>query len=303
MKNRIPAATLVAMAAVSTAFVSAARAELVVGLTTANGIVTFDSATPGAVTSLGPVNGLGVGEVLKGIDLRPAIGQIFAVGSSNRIYALDFSSGVTAIPVSAVAFTPGLSGDEYGIDFNPTVDRIRLVNAAGFNGRLNPVNGTAVAGTVGPGTDNALMYPSGGTVRAVGVAYTNSLAGVAAGTTRQYIIDSSLGILGETGSMAGGNASFNGGMVTPVGALGFATTDLVGFDIFGPTGNAFASLTDPLSNITSLYSINLGTGAATSLGVVGTGLTLRDITVVPAPGAAAMGASILAFGLRRRRVS
>ncbi len=303
MKNRISAATLAAMAVVSTVFVASARAEQVVGLTTDNRIVTFNSTNPGLISDLGFVSGLASGETLKGIDLRPAVGQVFAVGSSNRIYSLNFSAGVVATAVSGVSFTPGLSLDEYGIDFNPTVDRIRLVNAAGFNGRLNPVTGGAVAGTVGPGTDNALTYATGGTPRAVGTAYTNSLAGVAAGTTRQFIIDSGLGILGEVGSMAGGNGSFNGGVVNPVGSLGFATSDLVGFDIFGPTGNAFVSLTDPISNISSLYSLSLASGGATPLGVVGNGLTLRDITIVPAPGAAAMGGLILAFGIRRRRAA
>lgn len=301
MKNRISAASLAAMAVVSAVFVTSARAEMVVGLTTDNRIVTFNSSNPGMVTDLGLVSGLGAGETLKGIDLRPAVGQVFAIGSSNRIYSLNFSSGVVATPVGASGFSPGLSMDEYGMDFNPTVDRIRLVNAAGFNGRLNPVTGGAVAGTVGPGTDNALTYATGGTPRAVGTAYTNSLAGVPAGSTRQFIIDSNLGILGEVGSMAGGNGSFNGGVVSVVGSLGFSTNDLVGFDVFGPTGNAFVSLTDPVSNITSLYSLSLASGAASPLGVVGTGLTLRDITIVPAPGAAALAGLGLLAGLRRRR--
>jgi hypothetical protein len=62
-----------------------------------------------------------------------------------------------------------------------------------------------------------------------------------------------------------------------VGALGVNTSDLVGFDISGSTGLAFASLTPPTGAGSSLYTINLATGAATLVGTIdGGSLLVRD---------------------------
>lgn len=286
--------TALAVAAVCGATAQTVNAEAIIGLRSDNALVSFDSATPGTISGVVAVSGLQPGEDLIGIDLRPATGQVFGVGSSNRVYAINTLTGVAT---SVGSFTPGLDGAEYGIDFNPTVDRIRVVNSLGGNRRLNPTNGASA------GVDTQLSYAGGGIPRAVAVAYTNSIAAAPLGSIRELGIDSNLGALIEIGTQAGGNASFNGGVSTVIGPLGFATNDLVGFDIFGPTGNAFVSLTNPTSGFSSFYSLDLGTGAATLLGGVGgtAGVTLRDFTVVPAPGAAgalALGAGVF---LRRRR--
>lgn len=285
--NALTALSVLALAGV-------ANAEAIIGLTPGNTLVSFDSATPNVIGSSVAVSGLQPNETLVGIDLRPATGQVVGLGSSNRLYAINTITG--AATALGPAFTPVLDAAEYGIDFNPTVDRLRVVNSLGGNRRFNPATGGNA------GVDTNLSYVTGGVPRAVAVAYTNSLAGVPAGSVREYGIDSALGALIEIGTQAGGNASFNGGVSTVVGSLGFSTSDLVGLDIFGPTGNAFVSLTNPTSGFSSFYSINLSTGAATLIGGVGDGsVTLRDFTAVPTPGAA----GVLALGgvaaLRRRR--
>lgn len=291
MKTRIAPATLAALTL--TALAGVANAEAIIGLRSDNVLVSFDSSAPAIISGTVAVSGLQPGESLLGIDLRPATGQIFGMGSSNRLYAINPVTGVAT--AAGAPFTPALDAAEYGIDFNPTVDRVRVVNSLGGNRRLNPTNGASA------GVDTNLTYATGGTPRAVAVAYTNSLAGVPAGSIREYGIDSALGALIEIGTQAGGNTSFNAGVSTVVGSLGFSTSDLVGFDIFGPTGNAFVSLTDPSSGVSSFYALNLATGAASPLGSVGTGVTLRDFTVVPAPGAAGVLAVGAGAMLRRRR--
>lgn len=277
---------------VSSAVVSA---EPVAGLTTDNRIVLFDHATPGTIMAMMNVTGLAPGETLLGIDQRPVSGEVFAMGSSNRLYTISLATGA-ATPVGGAPFAPGLTpGVEYGVDFNPTVDRWRVTGSNGENRRLNPETGAAVA------TDPNLTYAAGGTPRAVAVAYTNSVPNAPVGSTRQFIIDSALGILGETGSQAGGNASFNAGVVTPIGSLGVPTTDLVGFDIGGNTGLVLVSLTSPMTGFSSLYTLDLSAGSATLIGAIGADLTLRDITIVPAPGAvAALGAGVIVLTRRRR---
>src|SRR5262249_5884619 len=84
------------------------------------------------------------------------------------------------------------------------------------------------------------------------------------------------------GSMGGSPVSPNDGQLTTVGALGVDTTDQVGFDIAPTTGVAFASLTTVgTTSSSTLYTINLATGAATMIGPLGGSPTIRDIAVAP----------------------
>jgi hypothetical protein len=48
-----------------------ARAELIVALTTQNTLLSFDTASPGTVTTIGAIAGLVAGDALVGIDRRP----------------------------------------------------------------------------------------------------------------------------------------------------------------------------------------------------------------------------------------
>ena len=77
------------------------------------------------------------------MDFRPKTGELYAVtvggvGNSahGRLYTLNTATGL-ATPVG-LDFSISLSATAaYDMDFNPTVDRIRLVNTAGLNLRLN----------------------------------------------------------------------------------------------------------------------------------------------------------------------
>jgi hypothetical protein len=285
-------ASLIVLAATA----SAASAQLTAwGVTGDNRLVSFNTSTPGTIGFNAPITGLAAGERVLGIDARPASAsaELVIMTSANRLYSLSYAGAATVI---GSGFTPALSTTALGMDFNPTVDRIRVVHSNGDNRRLNPVTGGAVQ------ADTALTYNDGSGLipRAVGTAYNrfNFGSGAPVGSVRQFIIDSARDILGEVGSQAGGNASFNGGVVTPIGALGFDLSDDAGFDIYGPTETAFISSLSP-GGVATFYSLNLGSGAATSLGAVGAAIT--DFTVVPAPSAAALlGVAALAMGRRRR---
>jgi hypothetical protein len=69
-------------------------------------------------------------------------------------------------------------------------------------------------------------------------------------------------------------------MLFTIGPLGVASTDAVGFDI-SPTGTPFVTLTSAGAGGSTLYTINLQTGAATRLGAIGGGEILRGLTVLP----------------------
>lgn len=271
--------------------VSAANAEVIYGLTTRSQLVTFDSAAPGLLTSARFIAGMGPSEEIINIDFRPATGELYAMGSFNNLYVLD--------PVTAFAtrvgtgFSPQLNGIEFGFDFNPTVDRIRVVSDLDQNLRLNPITGGGAA------TDVNLAYAAGdpnagANPNVTGSAYTNNFGGATA--TTLYGIDSNLNILVTQNPP-------NNGTLNTVGSLGFDTTGLVGFDISGPSGVAYASLHAQGGAFTTLYTINLATGAATSVGVIGgpsDPILLRDLTAfnVPGPGVLALAGLLV---LRRRR--
>src|SRR5262249_57841761 len=96
-------------------------------------------------------------------------------------------------------------------------------------------------------------------------------------STTLYNIDSNFDSLVRQGSPGGTPVSPNTGQLFTIGSLGVDTNENVGFDIAAPTNNAYASMT--VGGVSSLYSINLQTGAATLIGPIGGGEVIRGISV------------------------
>lgn len=210
-------------------------------ITTNNELFRFNPITGTSTTSA--ITGTATGEAIVGLDFRPATGQLYGVTNQSRIVSINTASG--AVAVVGTGFTPAISGTSFGFDFNPTVDRIRLVSNTGQNLRLHPDLGTVAA------TDINL---NPGTPSITGAAYTNSFAG--ATTTALYVIDS------QTNMLYMQNPP-NAGTLVPVGALGIDIDADSGFDIGASSGTAFSLL--KVGGTTSVYSINLTTGAATKI--------------------------------------
>ena len=191
-----------------------------------------------------PITGLQMGENILGIDMRPATGQLFALGSTSRLYTINTANGAATL-VGSGPFKPALNGTSFGLDFNPTVDRIRLVSNAGQNLRLHPVLGTVAA------TD---MNLNPGTPSVDAAAYTNNFAGATA--TTLYDIDFAADKLYIQNPP-------NNGTLVEVGPLGVNVNAANGFDIGGTSATAYAVLTTASGH--GFYSINLTTGAAAKL--------------------------------------
>jgi Domain of unknown function (DUF4394)/Bacterial pre-peptidase C-terminal domain len=258
------------------------------GLTDQNNLIAFNASNTSAV-NVGSITGLATGESLVGIDFRATSamangqslnGTLYGVGSSNRLYTIDTTTG-KATQVGSTPFEPGLDGTFFGVDFNPAPDRIRVVSNNDQNLRLIPDGFTAPAGTVvdanataaGIQTDSPplLTYITGDTnagrnPNIVATAYANNRPG---GRTTQFVIDADLDILARQGS-PGGNAtspggSPNGGLLTTIGALGFDFGNTSAFDISTDNNQADTAIATSGS---TLYGINLATGAARNLGTV-----------------------------------
>jgi hypothetical protein len=242
----------------------------------------FDSATPSAIRTR-DITGIGINETIRGIDYRPSTGEVYVVtattGSANnslaRTYVIDTSLGTTGRVGVTAAAVPGWADVAGDAGFNPVADRLRVVNVTDENFRLNPDNG-------GLSADDTNLSPAA-TTAAIGLAYDRNVAGSTA--TTAYLIDrhdSQLALLGGVNS----TPSPNGGAVTDRGPLGITLSASKdgGFDISGATGTAYAVLTDSADTLTSLYTVNLTTGAATKVGTVGTGsLEAVGMTVLPTP--------------------
>ncbi|UEG52872.1 DUF4394 domain-containing protein [Mucilaginibacter daejeonensis] len=206
-----------------------------------NELLIFNPNSPTPVVKA--MTGLQTGENILGIDMRPVNGQLYALGSTSRLYTINASSGV-ATAVGTSPFTTLLVGTSFGFDFNPTVDRIRLVSNTGQNLRLNPETG-AVAAIDGPlTTANSFIN---------GAAYTNNFAG--ATSTVLYDINSSNGRLYRQDPP-------NDGTLVEVGSLGITVDAANGFDIGGTSNTAYGIFT--VGGVTRIYSVNLQTGAATA---------------------------------------
>jgi len=275
-------AALATASAVDLLAANPAVAVTLVGSTVDNRLVLFDSATPGATTSVA-VTGL-TGRLLD-IDLRPANNLIYGLTDTNNIYTIDPLSGVATFVSSLSA---PLTSGVIGLDFNPVVDRLRVIGSDDQNLRVNVDNGAAtVDGALNPGA-----------ITATGAAYTNADNDPATGTT---LFD--LGLNSSFISQLFIQAPPNNGTLASVGSLGFGRFAGfgTGFDIVTANGanTAFAALFNTPNTLgASLYNINLSTGAATELGAIGSGFELvTGLTAAPATAAVPEPATMAGLAL------
>ncbi|HEX8181670.1 MAG TPA: DUF4394 domain-containing protein, partial [Pyrinomonadaceae bacterium] len=246
--------------------IPAANATLY-GVTAAGNLVRFSSATPGTIDASVAITGLQTGETILGMDTRPATRQLYALGSTGRIYVVNPVTGA-ARQVSTVAVA--LNGASFGVDFNPTVDRLRIVSDADQNLRVNVDTGATTV-------DTPLNYAVGDVAvganpNVVGIAYTNNVAG--ATTTTLYGIDSARDVLVTQ------NPPNNGTLNSVGNGLPTDTSNVVGFDITD-SGAALAVLN--VGGVSQLHTINLTTGRATLVGNVGGGAQVRALTAASLP--------------------
>jgi hypothetical protein len=244
---------------------SAGAPRTVYATTARNDLVTFDARTRD-IRSQQRITGLAAGERVLGIDVRPATGQLYAIGSTNRLYVVNaFTAAATPV---GTAFTPALTGSAVGVDFNPTVDRLRVVTTSGQNLRINPDTGAVAA------VDTALAYAAGdanakaqaGTAHA---AYTNNVVG---GTnTMLYDIDVAVDALAA-------QQPPNDGTLRTVGRLRVDVDVAGGFDI-AANGVAVAALAR--ADGTRLYTIDLSSGKARLVGKLGRGSRLTGLAFAP----------------------
>lgn len=246
----------------------------VIALTAGNRLVSFDRATPGAIRSNVLVTGLQSGEDLVGIDVRPADGMLYGVGSTGRLYTLDAATGAATNKSRLAAdaadttepFT-ALAGTSFGVDFNPMADRLRIVGNTGQSLRINVDSGaTTTDGSINGGAANTAISAS---------AYTNSFAGT--GSTTLYGID------GANSTLYTQNPPNDGTLAKPV-PLGVSIGAANGFDIDARTNMGYMVAT--VGGARNLYGVNLAATSAPTTLIGALGVT-EDIRGIALRGAAA----------------
>jgi hypothetical protein len=234
--------------------------------------VSFSSSAPQKVCTSVQFSGQQSGETILSVDVRPADQNLYALGSTGRLYNLDAGTGALTLKG---ALTVGLEGTEHGVDFNPGNDLLRIVGDNGFNIRvLNLDAPTGPTVTVDPD-----LNPAGTTMAAA--AYGNGVAGTNISTF--YMIDSLSNALFSLGGLTG--------TVTQIGTtLGLGDVSAVGgFDIYGTNNRGIAALSVGAETGSTLYTVQLNTGVATAVGAIGASERVRSLTYAKAPVATLWG--------------
>ena len=231
---------------------------------TAGNLLHFRAAAPEAARAVA-ITGLPSGVVLKGIDFRPATGDLYALGSDKVVYRVNPRTAIAVAEGPAFeSSSTALTGDRIGFDFNPTVDKIRVTSDADDNLRLDPDPGSLLA------TDTKLTPAE---VTVVGSAYTNSSFAAFTSrptTTELYAVD-----VAASPDRLWLQQPANAGTLQNPKALETELGRDVGFDIAGSDNIGYLAGTAAGRSGAQLYQVDLATGQTRRLGRVGHG----DVTI------------------------
>ena len=232
---------------------------------TGNNLLRFSSDDPGRLRAK-QITGLPAGVSLKGIDFRPASGDLYGLGSDKVVYRVNTRTAIAVPEGKSFDLSPSiLMGGNNGLDFNPTVDKIRVTSDARENIRLNPDDGTLLA-------VDTMLTPTD--VQIVGSAYTNSSFTAFATrptVTELYAYDVS-GAVDRLWIQRPANA---GTLIMPL-STGLRLRSSLGFDIAGANNVGWVAGTQQSSFRNRLYKVDVTTGQAKSMGRIGDGT--RTIT-------------------------
>ncbi|HEY0684090.1 MAG TPA: DUF4394 domain-containing protein [Steroidobacter sp.] len=279
-----------------------------------NMLAAFPASFPAGFETPTTISGVDGNEKLVSIDRRPQNGFLYGLGynataGSVQLYSISSQTAV-ATPIGTAGSFVDASGapvrigvdasTTFGLDFNPTVDRIRVVNSAGQNFRMNPNNGALVDGdtmTAGVNMDGGINGP---TVSVHETAYTNSAPSVT--VTTQYTIDQT------TDTLCIQNPP-NAGTQTMCMPLSVTVETVQGFDIppsvtvnasnSVATGSGTAVVRASGRTQDELVNINLSTGGVTTSGPLNNtgviGIALQQPAATPLFALSADGTQLMRF--------
>ena len=249
-----------------------ARADPVYATTSGGQLISFDSSSPGALSSNVSLSGV-VGSLV-GIDFRPAAPDtLYGLGNNGGVGTIYSINLVTGVAAPVYTLTTALAGTSFGVDFNPVPDALRILSNTGQNLRITGF----ATGTFVTNVDGVLNIGGVAQSGVVAAAYTNSFAG--ATTTTLFAL--------QDNTAAGPDQLFtvnppNNGTLNSVATLAINVSQLSGFDI-NPVNTAFLSW----NGGNQFGTINLTTGGVVNNGAVGGGfagqVTGISVSAIPEP--------------------
>lgn len=235
----------------------AAQTPVVLGLTDDNRLVGFKVGTPNTLDTNVAISGLAAGELVLGIDVRPRDNMLYGLTSTARLITIDPATGVATVKATlaadaadtTLAYT-AIAGTAFAVDFNPVADRLRVISNSGQNLRINVDTGAT--------TTDGVINRAGVAPVVAAAAYTNSIPNATA--TQLFDVDSASSVLALQNPP-------NDGTLVNVGPLGVTVAGDGGMDIAGgANGLVLAALRTSNGGPTSLYRVDITTGAGTLIG-------------------------------------
>lgn len=258
-----------------------AQADTAVALVGGDTLLQFETETPETITATVPITGVTAGQTLRGIDFRPATGQLYGLAVSTgavsnsavSVYTIDPATGQATLVIPPTPFSlPGAADVPSGVTFTPVTDRIRYVTSTDENARINPNNG-ALAG------NDSDLNPASALV--ISAAYDRSAPGST--QTTLFVINSDTDTFAIQGGFNGTGpaGTANGGVITDIFSLGLTLNGGSdgGLDI-APDGTIYAALTT--GGVTGLYRVS---SSAVLVGSIGSGASqVRELAIMPPDG-------------------
>jgi Domain of unknown function (DUF4394) len=222
-------------------------------------LLAFRASNPRRVGSK-PITGLPAGVSLRGIDFRPATGDLYALGSDKVVYRVNPATAIAvAEGPSFEQPSPVLNGTARGFDFNPTVDKIRVTSDADDNIRLDPDPGSLLS------ADAKLTLAE---VTIVGSAYTaSSFSATKPTATELYALD----VAPSPDRLWIQRPANAGTLIMPVSLGALDLGPEAGFDIAGSPDVGYVAGTRAGRSGAELWRVELATGKARNLGRIGNG--------------------------------
>lgn len=257
------------------------RAETIVALYSNYRLRYFDSAAPGTFTKSVDLTGIPADEAPAGLDFLSTGGLLVLTskGTKTSIYRVNPDSGVATPFVTDLG---GWTGTVFGFDAAPIdigsgdniivddTDQLVQVGDGLSAGKTMAYDNTTSDGD--PVDQHAGANPA-----VTAVAFSNNFP--EAKSSVLYGIDTTPNCLVVV--------NYKTGQLDTVGPLGAPTGTRCSFDISGTTGTAYAALSPGTGGDgATLYTIDLGTGAATSVGTIGgqiqqVGVNLVGLSALP----------------------
>lgn len=249
--------------------------------------------TPALVDSGDSISfgGLMDGERVVGLDMRTTSLEDgkdtgYVLTSESRVAAvIDNPTDPTVLDLSeAVALSVPLSGTQFGVDFNPRADLLRILSDTAQNLRVNLQADRVLAGEARAAGFAFVDGTPRVTSTAPQIVATAYRAAPTMGTF-QFALDARDSSLARV-------AVPNDGALVRVGPLGVALpmngagATEQSFDIVAAGGGeiGLAALRTAGATVSTLYTINLDTGAATAIGPIGNAGAVNAITMqIPMP--------------------